>query len=372
MAAASKPKKTVPVASDESMDKKKALSTAVGMIEKKFGPGSIMKLGESAHMNVSAISTGSLTLDLALGIGGVPRGRITEIYGPESSGKTTVALHVIASAQKEGGTAAFIDAEHALDPVYARALGVNVDELYVSQPDCGEDALDIAEALVRSSAVDVVVVDSVAALTPRVEIEGEMGQSSVGVQARLMSQALRKLNGVISKSQCVFIFINQLREKVGVMYGNPEVTTGGRALRFYSSVRIDVRKGEQLKDKNEVIGNHVKCKVAKNKVAPPFHVAEFDILYGQGISRESEIIDLSVEMEIVQKSGAWFSYKGERIAQGKEKFRIYLKENPEIAEEIAARVIERAKAAPEKPVSAESLFGGEEEDEDELDLDGLN
>ena len=372
MAAASKPKKAVPaVSGDEALDKKKALSTAMGMIEKKFGPGSIMKLGENTHMNVSAISTGSLTLDLALGIGGVPRGRITEIYGPESSGKTTVALHVIAAAQKEGGSAAFIDAEHALDPVYAKALGVNVDELLVSQPDSGEEALDIAEALVRSNAIDVVVVDSVAALTPRSEIEGEMGQNFVGAHARLMSQALRKLNGAIAKSRCAFIFINQLREKVGVLYGNPEVTTGGRALRFYSSVRIDVRKGEQLKDKGEIVGNHIKCKVAKNKVAPPFHVAEFDILYGQGISRENEIIDLAVDMGIVEKSGSWLSYGGNRVAQGKENLRIYLKENEAVSEEIAAKVIEQSKAAPEKPVSAESLFDGEE-DEDELDLDGLS
>ena len=372
MAATSKAKKATPESTgDEALDKKKALSTALGMIEKKFGPGSIMKLGESTHMNVSAISTGSLTLDLALGIGGVPRGRITEIYGPESSGKTTVALHVIAAAQKAGGTAAFIDAEHALDPAYAKALGVNVDELLVSQPDSGEDALNIAEDLVRSNAIDVVVVDSVAALTPRSEIEGEVGQNFVGVHARMMSQALRKLNGAIAKSRCAFIFINQLREKVGVMYGNPEVTTGGRALRFYSSVRIDVRKGEQLKDKGEIIGNHIKCKVAKNKVAPPFHVAEFDILYGQGISRENEIIDLAAELGVVQKSGSWFSYKGERIAQGKENLRVYLKEHTDVAEEIAAEVIEKSKAAPEKPVNAESLFEGEEE-EDELDLDGIN
>ncbi|MBQ1663236.1 MAG: recombinase RecA, partial [Clostridia bacterium] len=281
-------------------NKKKALDTAIAQIERSYGKGAIMRLGDSQNMNVEAISTGSLTLDAATGIGGLPRGRIIEIYGPESSGKTTLALHAIAEAQKLGGEAAFIDAEHALDPIYAGNLGVDVDSLLVAQPDNGEQALEIAEQLVRSGAIDILVVDSVAALVPRAEIEGEMGDSHVGLHARLMSQALRKLAGAVSKSNCIIIFINQLREKVGVMYGNPEVTTGGRALRFYSSVRIDVRKGEQLKDKNEVIGNHVKCKVAKNKVAPPFHVAEFDILYGQGISRESEIIDLSVEMEIVQ------------------------------------------------------------------------
>ncbi|MBR2616328.1 MAG: recombinase RecA [Clostridia bacterium] len=348
--------------------KLKAIQTAMGQIEKKFGKGSIMKLGENATMNVSAISTGSLTLDMALGIGGVPRGRIIEIYGPESSGKTTVALQVIASAQKAGGAAAFIDAEHALDPVYAKALGVDIDNLLVSQPDSGEQALEIAEALVRTDAIDVIVIDSVAALVPRSEIEGEMGQSSVGVQARLMSQALRKIAGAIAKSQCAFIFINQLREKVGVMYGNPEVTTGGRALRFYSSVRIDVRRGEQLKEKGEAVGNHIKCKIAKNKVAPPFRVAEFDILYGQGISRESEIIEIALKYDIIQKSGSWFSYNGERLAQGKENVRLFLKENPDLAEEIAQKAVAFSKEGADEHLSSESLFDGIDEADDDDDL----
>ena len=354
--------------------KLKAIQTAMGQIEKKYGKGSIMKLGENSTMNVSAISTGSLSLDLALGIGGVPRGRITEIYGPESSGKTTVALQVIASAQKAGGAAAFIDAEHALDPVYAKALGVDIDNLLVSQPDSGEQALEIAEALVRTDAIDVIVVDSVAALVPRSEIEGEMGQSSVGVQARLMSQALRKISGAIAKSQCAFIFINQLREKVGVMYGNPEVTTGGRALRFYSSVRIDVRRGEQLKDKGEIVGNHIKCKIAKNKVAPPFRVAEFDILYGQGISRESEIIEIALKYDLIQKSGSWFSYGGERLAQGKDNVRIFLKEHPALAEEIAEKAVKLTLEGADEKLSSESLFDGEEDEDedDELGLDDLD
>ncbi|MBQ4037507.1 MAG: recombinase RecA [Clostridia bacterium] len=352
--------------------KLKAIQTAMGQIEKKYGKGSIMKLGENSTMNVSSISTGSLSLDLALGIGGVPRGRITEIYGPESSGKTTVALQVIASAQKAGGAAAFIDAEHALDPVYAKALGVDIDNLLVSQPDSGEQALEIAEALVRTDAIDVIVVDSVAALVPRSEIEGEMGQSSVGVQARLMSQALRKISGAIAKSQCAFIFINQLREKVGVMYGNPEVTTGGRALRFYSSVRIDVRRGEQLKDKGEIVGNHIKCKIAKNKVAPPFRVAEFDILYGQGISRESEIIEIALKYDLIQKSGSWFSYGGERLAQGKDNVRIFLKEHPALAEEIAEKAVKMTLEGADEKVDSESLFDGEEDEDDELGLDDLD
>ncbi len=352
--------------------KLKAIATAMGQIEKKYGKGSVMKLGENSVMNVSAISTGSVSLDLALGIGGVPRGRIIEIYGPESSGKTTVALQIIASAQKEGGAAAFIDAEHALDPVYAKALGVDIDNLLVSQPDSGEQAREIAEALVRTDAIDVIVIDSVAALVPRSEIEGEMGQSSVGVQARLMSQALRKIAGAIAKSRCAFIFINQLREKVGVMYGNPEVTTGGRALRFYSSVRIDVRRGEQLKEKGEVVGNHIKCKIAKNKVAPPFRVAEFDILYGQGISRESEIIEIALKYEIIQKSGSWFSYNGERLAQGKENVRILLKENSALAEEIAAKAIAMSKeGVSAEKVNSESLFDTDEEDDDDLGLGDL-
>ncbi|MBE6712886.1 MAG: recombinase RecA [Ruminococcaceae bacterium] len=356
---------------DTKEGKLKAIQTAMGQIEKKYGKGSIMKLGENSVMNVSAISTGSLSLDLALGIGGVPRGRIIEIYGPESSGKTTVALQVIASAQKAGGAAAFIDAEHALDPVYAKALGVDIDNLLVSQPDSGEQALEIAEALVRTDAIDVIVIDSVAALVPRSEIEGEMGQSSVGVQARLMSQALRKIAGAIAKSQCAFIFINQLREKVGVMYGNPEVTTGGRALRFYSSVRIDVRRGEQLKEKGDVVGNHIKCKIAKNKVAPPFRVAEFDILYGQGISRESEIIEIALKFDIIQKSGSWFSYNGERLAQGKENVRLFLKDHPELAEKIAEKAIAMSKEGLEEKVSGESLFDSDEEDDDELGLGDL-
>ena len=319
-------------------DKKKALETTVSQIKKQFGAGSIMKLGENAAMNVSAVSTGSLTLDMALGIGGVPRGRIIEIYGPESSGKTTVALHVVAEVQKLGGEAAFIDAEHALDPVYAKALGVDIDTLLVSQPDYGDQALDITEALVRSGAVDVVVVDSVAALVPKNEIDGEMGDSHVGLQARLMSQALRKLSGAIAKSNCIVIFINQLREKVGVMYGNPETTPGGRALKFYASVRIDIRRVESLKEGADVVGNHTRCKVVKNKVAPPFKTAEFDILYGKGISKESEIIELGVILDIINKSGSWFSYGEQRIGQGKDKVREFLAENPDIAAEIEEKI----------------------------------
>ena len=319
-------------------DKKKALETTLTQIEKQFGKGAIMKLGENASMNVSAVSTGSLTLDMALGIGGVPRGRIIEIYGPESSGKTTVALHVVAEVQKLGGEAAFIDAEHALDPVYAKALGVNIDSLLVSQPDYGEQALEITEALVRSGAVDVVVVDSVAALVPKNEIDGEMGDSHVGLQARLMSQALRKLSGAIAKSNCIVLFINQLREKVGVMYGNPETTPGGRALKFYASVRIDIRRVESIKEGQDVVGNHTRCKVVKNKVAPPFKTAEFDILYGKGISKESEIIELGVILDVIQKSGSWFSYGEQRIGQGKDKVREYLSENPDVAAEVEEKI----------------------------------
>ena len=314
--------------------KKDALDTAIKQLEKQYGKGTVMKLGQAPALNVEAISTGSITLDCALGIGGVPRGRIVEIFGPESSGKTTVALHIIASAQKAGGEAAFIDVEHALDPVYAKALGVDIDSLLVSQPDTGEQALEITEALVRSGAIDVIVVDSVAAMVPKAEIEGLMGDTHVGLQARLMSQALRKLTGAISKTNCVAVFINQLREKVGVMYGNPEVTPGGRALKFYSSVRLDVRKQEQLKSGGEVIGNHTKVKVVKNKVPPPFKEAEFDIMYGEGISRVGEILDLAVKLDIVEKSGAWFSYKGERLGQGRDNVKELISKNPALLDEL--------------------------------------
>ena len=317
-----------------AFDKEKALETALRQIEKQFGKGAVMRLGQNPAMQIDAISTGSLTLDMALGIGGLPRGRITEIYGPESSGKTTLALHCIAEAQKAGGTAAFIDVEHALDPVYASALGVDIDSLLVSQPDTGEDALEITEALVRSGAIDIIVVDSVAALAPKAEIEGEMGSSHVGVQARLMSQALRKLTGSISKLNCVAIFINQLREKVGVVYGSPEVTPGGRALKFYSTVRIDVRKGEPIKNGSEIIGSRTNAKVVKNKIAPPFKVAEFDIMYGEGISRVGELLDLAVMADVVKKSGAWFSYKENRLGQGRDKVKELFKNDPALAKEI--------------------------------------
>lgn len=337
MKATKKPQKTVLVSADAA-EKKKALDTAIAQLTRNYGEGTIMKLGENTHMNVQAVSTGSIALDMALGIGGVPRGRIIEIFGPESSGKTTVALHIVAEVQKTGGQAAFIDAEHALDPVYAKALGVNIDELLVSQPDCGEDALEITEALVRSGAVDVVVVDSVAALVPRQELEGDMGQSQVGTQARLMSQAMRKLSAVISKSNAIVVFINQLREKVGVIYGNPETTTGGRALKFYASVRIDIRKTEQLKNGNDIYGNRVKCKIVKNKVAPPFKVAEFDILYGKGISRFGELVDIAIALDIIKKSGSWFSYDGERLCQGKDNVKKILEDNPEMFAEIDAKV----------------------------------
>lgn len=320
------------------MDKMKAIENAMGQIEKQFGKGSIMKLGEHSSLNVDAISTGSLDLDIALGIGGVPRGRIIEIYGPESSGKTTVALHISAEAQKRGGAVAFIDAEHALDPSYARNVGVDTENLIVSQPDTGEQGLEITEALVRSGAIDVVVVDSVAALVPRAEIEGEMGDSHVGLQARLMSQALRKLTGTINKSNCIVIFINQLREKVGVMFGNPETTTGGRALKFYSSIRMDVRRIDSIKQGDEIIGNRTRVKIMKNKVAPPFKVAEFDIMYNEGISKVGNIIDVGVKESIVQKSGAWFSYNDIRLGQGRENAKQYLRENPEIALEIENQI----------------------------------
>ena len=319
-------------------DRQKALDTALAQIEKQFGKGAVMRLGQNATMNVDAISTGSLALDLALGIGGVPRGRVVEIYGPESSGKTTVALHVVAEAQKKGGSAAFIDVEHALDPVYAKAIGVDIDSLIVSQPDTGEQALEICEALVRSGAIDVIVLDSVAALVPRAEIEGEMGDSHVGLQARLMSQALRKLTGIIGKTGTVAIFINQLREKVGVVYGNPEVTSGGRALKYYSSVRIDVRRIETLKNGSEFVGNRTRAKVVKNKVAPPFKEAEFDIVFGQGISKDGELLDLAVKLDIIQKSGAWFSYGETRLGQGRENVKVYFTEHPDFAADIEAQI----------------------------------
>jgi recombination protein RecA len=324
-----------------SMEKQKALEMALTQIEKQFGKGSIMKLGDAASVPVSVIPSGCLELDIALGVGGVPRGRIIEIYGPESSGKTTVALHMVAEAQKLGGAAAFVDAEHALDPAYAKRLGVDTDNLYVSQPDTGEQALDITEALVRSGAIDIIVIDSVAALVPKAEIDGEMGQSHVGLQARLMSQALRKLAGIVNKSNTVAIFINQLREKVGVMFGNPETTPGGRALKFYASVRLDVRRIETIKNGDEMVGNRTRIKVAKNKVAPPFKTAEFEIIYGEGISLESSILNLGVQMNIIKKSGSWFSYNDERIGQGKDNVRLYLKANKEIAEEIKAKIMEQ-------------------------------
>ena len=319
-------------------DKKRAIDTAMAQIEKMYGKGSIMRFGDRAELNVDYIPTGSLALDVALGIGGLPKGRIIEIYGPESSGKTTLALHVVAEAQKRGGEVAFVDAEHALDPTYARALGVNVEEMLISQPDTGEQALEITEALVRSGAIDVIVVDSVAALVPRAEIEGEMGDSYVGLQARLMSQALRKLTGAIGKTNTIVIFINQLREKVGVMYGNPEVTTGGRALKFYSSVRIDVRRVESLKNGSEIIGNRTRAKVVKNKVAPPFKEAEFDIMYGEGISKVGEILDLAVKLDIMQKSGSWFAMGDLRIGQGRDAAKQYLKDNPELCEQVEAEI----------------------------------
>lgn len=345
---------------DKDIDQKKeALQIALAKVEKKYGKGSVMRLGENARMEVSSVSTGSLSLDLALGIGGLPKGRIVEIYGPESSGKTTVALHAIAEVQKTGGEAAFIDAEHALDPVYAKALGVNIDDLLVSQPDDGEQALEIAEALIRSGAVEIVVIDSVAALVPKTEIDNEMGAANVGVQARLMSQALRKLSGAVAKSNCIVIFINQLRQKIGVFYGNPETTTGGTALKFYASVRIDIRRAEQLKSGAEIIGNHTKCKVVKNKVAPPFKTAEFDILYGKGISKESEIIELGIRYGIIDKSGSWLSYNGERLGQGKDKVRDLITENKALSDEIEAKIREKCTG-----VAGEEAFGTPEDDEE--------
>ena len=363
-----KAEKTVETGNNVQQEKLKALEHALADLDKQFGKGAVMKLGsEAIHQDIPVISTGCLTLDYALGVGGIPRGRIVEIYGPESSGKTTVALHIVAEAQKAGGIAAFVDAEHALDPMYAKKLGVNIDELYVSQPDTGEQALEIAEALVRSGALDVVVIDSVAALVPKAEIDGEMGDSFVGLQARLMSQALRKLTGVINKTGCVAIFINQLREKVGVMYGNPETTPGGRALKFYSSVRLDVRKGEQLKNGSEVVGNHTKVKVVKNKVAPPFRVAEFDIVYGEGISKEGTLLDMAVERDIIHKSGAFFSYNDQRLAQGRDNARVYLKDHPEIYNEIDQKL--RAELfAPREETAEEQAAAVVQAAEEEDDL----
>ncbi len=335
-------------------DKKAAIESVMERIERECGKGSIMRLGENSSMNVSAVSTGSLSLDFALGIGGIPRGRITEIYGPESSGKTTIALHVIAEVQKQGGEAAFIDAEHALDPVYAKKLGVDINNLLVSQPDYGEQALEIAETLVNSGAIDIIVIDSVAALVPRQEIEGDIGASHVGVQARLMSQAMRILSGAIAKSNCIVIFTNQLREKVGVMYGNPEVTTGGKALKFYASVRIDVRRVETLKNGSEVYGSHTKCKVVKNKVAPPFKTAEFDILYGSGISKSSEVIDMAIQLGIVEKSGAWFYYDGDRLGQGKENVRKLIESDKELMDKLEALVRARVAEADSKEQALEA------------------
>ena len=360
---------------NKPMTREEALEQALKKIEKDFGKGSIMRLGEAkANMNIAVIPTGILPLDIALGVGGLPRGRITELYGPESSGKTTVALHMIAEAQKQGGVAAFIDAEHALDPIYAAKLGVNIDDLLISQPDTGEQALDIVDALVRSSAIDIIVVDSVAALVPKAEIEGEMGESHVGLHARLMSQAMRKLTGIIGKTRTVAIFINQIREKVGVMFGNPEVTTGGRALKFYSSVRIDVRKKDVLKQGDKLIGNHTRVKIVKNKVAPPFRVAEFDIMYGEGVSRVSSLLDMAVEMDIVNKSGAWFSYGAVRLGQGKENAKQTINETPGMADELEEKI--RAKIAEEEGVgplivgqdndTAEEAESAAEPTEDEL------
>lgn len=338
-------------------ERNEALENALKQIEKSFGKGSIMRLGQQAAQTVEVIPTGCLPLDIALGVGGIPRGRIIEIYGPESSGKTTVALHIAAEAQKAGGTAAFIDAEHALDPLYAKNLGVDLDELLVSQPDTGEQALEIAEALVRSGAVDLVVVDSVAALVPRAELEGDMGDAHVGLQARLMSQALRKLTGVVSKTRCSIVFINQLREKVGIMFGNPEVTPGGRALKYYATVRIDVRRAETLKHGTDSVGNRTKAKIVKNKVAPPFKVAEFDIVFGEGISREGTLVDLGVNLDVIKKSGAWFSYNGEKIGQGRENAKKYLKDHPDIAKEIENKVLQHS-------VNSDRLeFGVTEEEE---------
>ena len=366
--------KPVPTKIVDKEEKLKAIEGAIGQIEKNFGKGTIMRMGEAPELEVSAISTGSLTLDMALGIGGVPRGRIIEIYGPESSGKTTVALHIVAETQKVGGEAAYIDVENALDPVYASALGVDTDRLLVSQPSSGEQALDIAEALIRSGAIDVVVVDSVAALVTQQEIEGDMSSSHVGLQARLMSQALKKLSGAVAKSNSVIIFINQLREKIGVMYGNPETTPGGRALKFYSSVRIEIRRAEQLKDGSEIYGNHVKCKIVKNKVAPPFKTAEFDIIYGKGIAKSGEIVDIGMELGFITKSGSWFSYEGQRIAQGKENARKYIESNPALLDELAEKIkakrdeVETLMNKDEYENDSEEYDESDESDEEELNI----
>lgn len=354
-----------------SDEKRKALEIAMGQIEKEFGKGSVMKLGEYKGMNVESIPTGALSLDVALGIGGIPKGRIIEIFGPESSGKTTLALHMIAEAQKKGGEAAFIDAEHALDPVYAKNLGVDIDNLIVSQPDTGEQGLEIAEALVRSGAIDIIVVDSVAALVPKAEIDGDMGDAHVGLQARLMSQALRKLAGVINKSNSVIVFINQLREKVGIMFGNPETTPGGRALKFYASVRLDIRRVESIKQDGNVIGNRVRVKVVKNKVAPPFREAEFDIIYGKGISKSGNILDLAVSLDIINKSGAWFSYNGERIGQGRENAKSYLENNPKMMDEVETKVRKHFDEAFEKSLEGtkKNLEQNSQDQDEDFDED---
>ena len=348
----------------DNQEKRKALDAAMSQIEKQFGKGSVMKLGEFKSMNVEAISTGALNLDIALGIGGIPKGRIIEIFGPESSGKTTLALHAVAEAQKLGGEAAFIDAEHALDPVYAKKIGVDVDNLIVSQPDTGEQALEIAEALIRSGAIDIIVVDSVAALVPKAEIDGDMGDSHIGLQARLMSQALRKLAGAINKTNAIIIFINQLREKVGIMFGNPETTPGGRALKFYSSVRMDIRRIENIKVDGQVVGNRTRVKIVKNKVAPPFREAEFDIVYGKGISKEGSILDLAVELDIIQKSGSWFSYNGERIGQGRENVKAYIAERPELMAELDKKIRDNFNQAFENALVDDK---SEEDDDEELE-----
>ncbi len=346
------------------MERDKALEAALGQIEKQFGKGSVMRMGESLTMGIEAISTGAMSLDLALGVGGLPRGRIVELYGPESSGKSTLALHVVAEAQRNGGVAAYIDAEHAMDPVYASAIGVDIDELLISQPDTGEQALEIADMLIRSGAIDVIVIDSVAALTPRAEIEGDMGDSHVGLQARLMSQALRKITGTLSKSKTIALFINQLREKIGVIYGSPEVTPGGRALKFYSSVRLDIRRVESIKDGSEMVGNRTRVKVVKNKCAPPFRTAEFDIMYGKGISREGSILDVAVDLAIVKKSGAWYTYEGEQLGQGRENAKQFLRDSPELVVELDERIRQAGAAVP-----VEVALGSGTRDDEPISLD---